>query len=151
MPNASDIDLAASSNVLAQFVMFPTSPGSSPVGVTQISDVNFKNRLAYLSMAVVPSAQRVGWTMDAGVLTVDYAFFNWDLRKLYAEVNDISFASIASGVGSLFQHVATFPEHEFIAGEYRDTHILSVDKADWLEQRRRFVDMDILSGEVLTA
>lgn len=88
-------------------------------------------------MALEPSAQRLGWTLETVVLTVNYAFHLWDFRKVYAELSDDSYSQIASGAGKLFDHEARLKEHEYVAGRYQDTHIISVTRQNWQTTRAK--------------
>src|SRR5579884_2446549 len=75
--------------VLAQFVVAGRATGRRH-GLTVLASPDFRNPFAYFSLVGVPTPAARALTFEAGVHTIDYAFANWDFRKIYFETSAVA-------------------------------------------------------------
>jgi RimJ/RimL family protein N-acetyltransferase len=118
--------------VLVQYVL--ADPATDrPLGTMALYNADFRNQLAYLAVLVDPALQRTPMGLDALVLFLNQAFTAWDLRKIYAETTDLSYASFASGKNRLFRVEGTYPGHELFAGRAWTMYMLAFYRSEWAQ------------------
>lgn len=123
--------------IFAQFISIDIA--SSPViGWYQLYDLNLAAGHAKIAIARIDSRRGMGgkfWTGAA--LTADYAFGNWPLRKLYAEIAEYNCSKILDVVGPLLKPVAQIPEHVYLDGNLWGLHIFAITRDIWQESELR--------------
>ncbi|MCK9874149.1 GNAT family protein [Nocardiopsis dassonvillei] len=67
---------------------------------------------------------------EAGLLTINYAFAMWNVRKVYIKTTEASIPSLGSKLGNL-KREAILPDHFFFCGRLWDVHIYAVYRVDW--------------------
>jgi hypothetical protein len=75
----------------------------------------------------------MGWRLESALLLLIYVFTVFPFRKLYAEVSDLNYEQLRSGVGRLFREEACLAAHEYFAGGYHDLHVLSITREGFEE------------------
>lgn len=81
--------------------------------------------------------------MEGVLCFIEYLFHNFRLRKLYSEMSDSTFESVASGTGRFFEVEGRLLSHEWHDGSYRDTLLLGLTKEQWLSSSYR----KLIAGE----
>jgi hypothetical protein len=123
--------------VFAQFVSVDIA-SSHIFGWYQLYDLNLAACHAKIAIARIDTRRGMGakfWTGAA--LAADYAFGNWPLRKLYAEIAEYNCSKILGAVGHLLQPVTQLPEHVYLDGNLWDLHIFAIMRDIWHESELR--------------
>ena len=119
--------------ITAQFIV-EHLPTGKPIGHVQAFDANDRNESCHFSILLDPSLDRVGWTMEALLLFLDYLFTVFNFRKLYAEVPEFNFRKLYAGAQRYAKIEGRLREHEWHAGRYWDLYFVAVYRDDWAEQ-----------------
>jgi RimJ/RimL family protein N-acetyltransferase len=117
-------------DLLAQAVVVTTEDRARRIALVQAYKPSNQGT-AFLSVLAEPETIGTGRTLEGITLFVDRQFATFNLRYLYAEMLDPVYRSVASGVGSLFQHYGALPEHEFIDGRYQTLHLIGTSRQQW--------------------
>jgi hypothetical protein len=83
-------------------------------------------------------------SFDCMVLSVDYIFDHWDLRFIYAELTETTYATVASGDGRWFERIGVLKSHQYHRHTYVDAIVIQIDRALW--QRRSAPYRRLLHG-----
>jgi RimJ/RimL family protein N-acetyltransferase len=98
-----------------------------------VSDADFRDGIAYLGVIAAPQFRRSGLVFEGVALALDYGFLNWNLRKIYAEMLEYNFDSVATGANTLFEIEARFRDHAYWGGDYWDLIVMTVTRDRWQE------------------
>lgn len=148
-PSRNEIMSRLWDSVLAQHVV-ELSRTRRPVGLVVLSSPSFSDRYCYFSMMALPEYYRTATIMIGAGLAFDYAFNNWDFRKIYCDVLESNLSQFASVVGSILQEEGRLAEHHWVEGRYEALVNLSLYRQDWFRIRSkysRFLDLDDEAGE----
>lgn len=126
-------------SVLVQYLVTEAGYGERPLGLVAAYEADLRNGTAHLAMLLEPGVHGQGWPFEAGVLFLHHLFAMWPLRKLYAHVLTPIAETLDAALGRLFVEEGRLRAHEYVAGAWRDLHILAVHRADW----------DTLAGSLL--
>jgi RimJ/RimL family protein N-acetyltransferase len=88
-----------------------------------------------------------GTGLEAGGLFLGYLFGELGVRRVEGLLADDVLAQVSSGLGRLFTRDATLRDAAFIAGRFRDVHIVSLSRQEW--QRRIQLFMALSGGEAV--
>lgn len=117
--------------VLTQFVAY-LRPTLEPIGHVVSYNYDQRRGSAYVAAAFTPGAIAEGLPMEAVDLFVDHLFQVYGPRKLYAELPEYNFASIASGRGKWYDVEGCLREAIYYDGRYWDEYIIAV----WPKHRK---------------
>jgi acyl carrier protein len=121
--------------VIAQFVV-RTASGST-LGLVSCLGADFRNRFAHVAVVGDPRWRNSGLVIAGAWQFFGYLFSTFDLRKLYGEVLESNFASVATGIDRLFEIEGRLTAHEYLDGVYEDVLVLALDRDRWQEQEQR--------------
>lgn len=124
--------------VLAQFMVLSRESGR-PVGAVALYNANLHSGYVYLSLIADPRIRRTGISMDAGLLLCNYAFANWNLRRVYLETTEFNLEQFGSGEGRYFHEAARLRDHEFFSDRYWDLVTLVVERDDFADYGPRLL------------
>lgn len=120
--------------VLAQFIVVRND--GRPLGLVLAFDADHINgiaRFAVLKFDLEDSSPR--FLVGCGMF-LDYLFYWWPLRKLYAEATETNFKQFASGERlGYFQVEGRLVDYAFRAGVYEDVLIISITRDVWASSR----------------
>jgi RimJ/RimL family protein N-acetyltransferase len=122
--------------VLAQFLIVRADNGE-PVGLVAAYDAEFRHSYAWIAMIVTPRCERAGWTFEAYGLFTTYLFETFGFRKVYLEVIEFNFATIASGTGRLFHVEGCLVDHEFHLGRRWNLYTVAIYADEWTDLLKR--------------
>lgn len=105
--------------------------------------------VVHFAAARYTTAREIGWTMadvalrgqglasEAASLLVDYLFENWPINRLQCgmSVHNPASRRVAEKCG--FKHEGVQRGLLFVAGDYVDSHLLSLLRSDWLAMKGR--------------
>lgn len=110
--------------VLTQLVITSVD-GTEVVGLASVYGADLRSGTAFFSLIVDRRARGRGWAGESLQIFLRYVFDHWPLRRLYAEVTDVTLAQFRQVVErELFTHEATLTDHVLSGGEYRSVHYL---------------------------
>jgi RimJ/RimL family protein N-acetyltransferase len=112
-----------------------------PVGIVAAYNADFRNGTAYLAAFVFPEFRRAGWPLEGVKLFLDYLFFAFPIRKLYAEVLEPNARQFGSATGSLLHEEGRLRSHEYLGGVFVDRLVLALYSEEWASWTSRF-DVD---------
>ncbi|MFF4616658.1 hypothetical protein [Nonomuraea jabiensis] len=119
--------------VAAQFLV--VNKGSGEVaGFTELSEAT---PAGHVQAAVnIRRGQDEKIAADAAVLTINFAFAMWRIRKVYFQTHEEGLASLGfSGERALLvRQEATLADHLYFQGRTWDMHIHSIRREQWDEQ-----------------
>jgi len=132
-------------DVLVQFLAYKVAEEKSVGFVTSYAH-DVQNRVAHIAIVLEEACWKTTAAGEILHLFLRYLFRVYNLRKVYAEVPEYNYESIASGAGNLFEREATLHGTLYVVGKYWDVNILTVDRDHWLENAAifdRFVDQQV--------
>ena len=121
--------------VLAQFVVVSVDTGQ-PVGLVSTYGADHRNGTCFVAVLVEEDHRLSGWAAEGFLLTLDYVFGNWPMRKIYADVLARNMDQFRSAASTIFVQEGLLRQHELVDGAYEDVHLLACRKSDF----DRFVD-----------
>ncbi|WP_286729280.1 GNAT family N-acetyltransferase [Acinetobacter sp. UBA1297] len=102
------------------------------VAMTGLTDINSIDGIAEFYIMVNPEAQSKGYGKKATIFTLNYAFLNFNIHKVYLYTN--SFNERANSLyGNLgFSLEGKLRKHKFKNGQHIDRCIYGLLKEDWI-------------------
>jgi RimJ/RimL family protein N-acetyltransferase len=136
-PDPRSFETSLWEQVLVQFAI-TQHDNDRPIGIVTCYAADLRSGVA--SIAILLEDQ---YTMgllggEALFLFIDYVLGLWNFRKLYAEMPEFNFASVASGTARWFSVEARLPERYWFRGRYWANVILAVDRNHWADIAKRF-------------
>ena len=125
--------------VTAQFAVRPVD-GGELVGIVACYNSDFRHGHATIAAHIFEGYQGLGWPIEGVVLFINYLFFGFQYRKLYADVLELNMPTLRGAAGRLLREEARLVGHFFVAGEYRDRVTLAIHRDDWIRSRYWPVD-----------
>jgi hypothetical protein len=123
------------SGVIVQF-MVRSLNGDGPAGLVACYAADFRHSHASIAVHVFPGYQRKGWPLEALPIFVNYLFFCFSFRKLYADVVDVNAMSMTGPLArDLLSVEATLKDHYFLGGEYHDRITFAIHRDTWTKGR----------------
>ncbi|CCH33146.1 GNAT family protein [Actinosynnema sp. NPDC047251] len=116
----------------AQFLVRHRDDGEL-VGVTTLSEQETAGHI--LASVHVNAEQPVAIAADATALTVNFAFANWRLRKVYLQSHEGDLDALGFGdrPAELVREEAVLPDHLYFQGRRWDMHVYAVYREQWDE------------------
>ena len=111
------------------------------VGYTVLADPDPAGHIRFASW-MAPEDRAAG--TEAALLTVNYAFAMWPLRKVYVHVTDASPDHLGQALGAIARLEAVLSDYEFFGGQAWDVRILAIYRDDWLRYGGPLVDRLVL-------
>lgn len=124
--------------ILAQYLAMTTQ--GKPVGLVGLYNTNPFSGYSYIYALSDPSLAGQGRTMEAAILLLDYAFRNWNLRKIYFELPEFNLAQLRSAVGKYLVEEGRLIDHEVFGGRSWDLITLALYREVFVERCSRIVD-----------
>lgn len=108
--------------------------GDAIVAMTGLTNIDYANGLVELYVMVNPSMQGKGYGVAATQFTINYAFTNYNVNKIYLYTN--SFNERANGLYLKlgFELEGKLRKHKFKKGQLIDRYIYGLLKEDWEKQ-----------------
>lgn len=78
-----------------------------------------------------PARAARGIGAEAALLTVNYAFAMWNIRKVFFRATSASTASLGGTMAGMARQEAVFPEHIFFQGQLWDVSYFAVYRQQW--------------------
>lgn len=101
------------------------------VGMVSLKRIERPNDYAAAGVHVHPDHQRQGYAREAVTLLIDWAFEQYGLHKVGANVYDFNEPSRALLEALGFTHEARHREERYANGEYHDVHHYGVLESEW--------------------
>ncbi|MGH9920757.1 MAG: GNAT family N-acetyltransferase [Nitrososphaerales archaeon] len=116
---------------LGQFAVIDRSTGSLH-GLVVLYNSMPEAGWAYIAFQRVQNEEvRTGHMMVGGCLLLDYAFKNWALRKIYAEIPDYNYQALIGSTGLPVTKEGCFHDHVYFGGQYHDLHVIAIYRETW--------------------
>jgi RimJ/RimL family protein N-acetyltransferase len=105
---------------------------STAVGTVGFTRVNLERQKAEVGYWIAPDHQGQGYGTEAVELLVGYGFEQRGFHRLEARVTDFNEPSwrLLESLG--FTREGTLREHDFVDGQFRDTHWYGLLAQEWL-------------------
>jgi RimJ/RimL family protein N-acetyltransferase len=116
--------------VLVQFIVEHRETRQR-IGRVLAYEANDRHGWCHFAIVMDPSLNRMGWTLEALALFLNYLFKTWNFRKLYAETPEYVYDDFASGAGSSFHVEGRLGRHEWFQGRYWDLLLLAMYREDF--------------------
>lgn len=100
------------------------------IGVAQVWNHNPAARNAHITAFTHPAFRLKGWPMEGFVLFADYAFWAFDLHKLYLESMAGEADQYRSLVGTYLRQEGNLRDHRIIGREWHDCHLFALYRAE---------------------
>jgi len=120
--------------VSVQFAIRPAA-GGDLVGLVACYNSDFRHGHATIAAHIFDDFRGRGWPIEGVVLFVNYLFFGFSYRKLYADVIDLNLPTLRGEAGRLVREEGRLVDHYFVAGEHRDRVTLAIHRTDWVRSR----------------
>ena len=78
-----------------------------------------------------PSRNGSSLGAEAALLTINYAFAMWNIRKIYYRASGASLPSIGGIVIDLARKEGLLPGHQYFRGQLWDMHIFAIYREQW--------------------
>ncbi|MEN3014955.1 MAG: GNAT family protein [bacterium] len=143
-PNLDEIEIWYNSlinNNRTKVFMIYCNHLKTPVGIAEVSRIDWKNRHAYLGILIGNKANRnKGYATKALKIIIKMCFEQINLNKLYATVIESNISSIKLFEKLGFQKEAQLKKHSFIDNTYQDQIIFSLLKEDYEKNKDLYND-----------
>jgi RimJ/RimL family protein N-acetyltransferase len=116
--------------VLVQFVVEHVETRQR-VGHVLAFEADHRNGTCHIAMVIDPALAKMGWTLEAGTLFVNYLFTGWNFRKLYGATTEFAYRDFSSMAGEWFREEGRLHDHEWHAGRYWDMVMLALYREDF--------------------
>lgn len=127
-------------NVHAQFIVERVA-NTLPVGLVVAYDLNERDGLCRVGLLKFDLSAIFDPSFILGAaIFLDYLFYYWPIRKVYAESVAHNVSQFASGVDSgLLKIEGRLTDYSYRDGRYDDVLIVSLDRVVWQEKRLPFI------------
>lgn len=104
------------------------------VSMTGLTNIDTSNGLAEFYIMVNPTSQGKGYGLKTTQFTLNYAFVNYNIHKVYLYTNSFNERANNLYLKLGFKLEGTLRKHKFKNGEFIDRCVYGLLKEDWLEQ-----------------
>lgn len=104
---------------------------NAAVGFVQAFGMDIVDRYAHLRMYIEPSRQHLGYGLEAGLLFTRHMFYNYGLRKLYAEVFEHNSTTLKWLERIGFVEEGRLRQHTWYRDRYWDMVVLALYREAW--------------------
>jgi len=119
-------------NFRSKVFMINLVDSKSPVGILELSQIDWKNRNCELGVLIGNKAQlRKGFATKAIKVALNLVFHQWNLNKIYAKVVQLNLPSIKLFEKLNFTKEAVLKEHLFMDSNFQDQVIFSLTKKQY--------------------
>jgi len=120
----------ASQNANAQFVVHRVADDAI-IGFSALYELDANAGHIKVGVYTCAGASGLGIGAEACILTLNYAFAMWNVRKVYFHTTDASLPSLGRTLGKIAHREAVLLDHQFFRGRLWDTHIYAIHRSDW--------------------
>ncbi|MEU3170382.1 GNAT family protein [Streptosporangium sp. NPDC006930] len=131
LPSAEVFGALYSKEVSAQFIV-ERRDTDRVVGYVSFHHLDLSGQHVRASFLTDPAAAGNGLGAEVILMTVNYAFAMWNVRKIYFWTTETDFEAFRTAFNSAYKE-ATLPEHLYDRGALRDVHIYAVYREQWEE------------------
>lgn len=126
--------LDAMTDSLDAFFVIAGRADGATVGYTTLSQLALSH--VRFGIWAEPSGARLGADAEAALLTINYAFANWPVRKVYRHSTTAgeTDGTVGGTFASISQLEATLPGHQLARGRLWETRIHAIYRDDWLRR-----------------
>jgi RimJ/RimL family protein N-acetyltransferase len=103
------------------------------IGVASLTSADTRNATAFFSTITSSFAQRRVLAIEFTMLSIEYFFQTWALRKLYTQVPAFNMAAIRHVCPKYFREEGRLTEHAYLDGRYWDVFMLATTPDLWLK------------------
>lgn len=114
---------------------FILQDGDEVVGLIQLFTIEYIHRKAEFAIIIDPLHQGKGYALKATHLSIEYAFRNLNLNKLYLYVDVINDKAIHIYKKAGFTEEAVLKDEFFVNGDYHDIVYMSCFQEDYLKKK----------------
>ncbi|MGP3912333.1 GNAT family N-acetyltransferase [Nonomuraea sp. 10N515B] len=129
LPERAAFEREHAGNLAAQFFV---EQRGQVVGLTSLRDLDQAGRHIRAEILTDAGRGRMGLGAEVTLMTVNYAFAMWNVRKVYFWTTDAE-ARNFTGPPQLVRKEATLPGHAVENGELTDVHVFAIYREDWEE------------------
>ncbi len=122
-------------SVLTQHLIVERST-DQVAGIVATYGADFVNGTAKMAVFTFAPFRSQGWPLEGMRLMIDFVFYAFPLRKLYAEVLEPNLTQFGRGFPTLLEEEGRLKEHAFIGGNYVDQVILTLTRERWFRDPR---------------
>jgi len=108
------------------------------VGIARLFRVNLADKWAYVDLAFVPGTSLVH-QFETALLTLDYAFNAFGLRKLYWECLELNVEAVALSEKLGFSNELCISDYVRVGDALWDVSYQSITREQWVQARERVV------------
>lgn len=105
-------------------------------GLVASYGADFVNGTAKMAAFTFLPFRSQGWPMEGLRLMIEFVFYAFPIRKLYAEVLEPNLEQFGRGFPRLLEEEGRLKEHAFVGGTYVDQVILSLTRSRWFDDPR---------------
>jgi RimJ/RimL family protein N-acetyltransferase len=87
-----------------------------------------------------PTAGEPGLGAEAALLTINFAFSMWNIRKVYIRTTAASISRFGGTTAAIARKEAVLTEHMFFQGQLWDVHIFAIYRQDWIGAGKQIVE-----------
>jgi RimJ/RimL family protein N-acetyltransferase len=127
LPERAAFDREHAGNLAAQFFV---EQRGQVVGLTSLRDLDQTGQHVRAEILTDTGRGRMGVGAEVTLMTLNYAFAMWNVRKVYFWTTD---AGSLTGPPQLVRKEATLPSHAVRDGELSDVHVFAIYREDWQE------------------
>ena len=107
------------------------------IGYTSLADLD---PAGHVRLLVWAEQGLDGPAAEAALLTINYAFAMWAIRKVYVHVTDASHDFLGPALTPIARLEAALPDHEFFRGQVWEVRVLAIYRDDWLRLGKPLAD-----------
>ena len=107
------------------------------MGFVQLHSINLKDRWCMLRMYFDEEGSDAGLGPEACAAFLDYAFSNFPMRKIYADLFEDNLVWLGAAIMSCMVEEGRFKEHSWFSGSYRDLLRYALYDDTWKSERER--------------
>lgn len=128
-PSPAEFSASMFESVLTQFVI-TLSGDPEPVGAAVLSSPSFIDGHVHMSVFVQYGLIGSGAGFTAAILTINYAFATWPLRKLYLDVPTFNYRTSWNVGDRMLREEGRLRDHSYFEGRFWDLLFMACYRED---------------------
>ena len=138
LPTAETFASLCMKEVSAQFTVERRDTGQT-VGFVSFHHLDLSGQHVRASFRTDPALAGNDLAAEVILMTINYAFASWNIRKIYFWTTDTDLQSFPTAFSSTHRE-ATLPEHLYDRGALQDVHIYATYREQWEEHGAALLD-----------
>ncbi|GHC96565.1 hypothetical protein GCM10007079_49370 [Nocardiopsis terrae] len=133
------------SDIRAYFLMESRATGET-VGFTTLHELNEAAGHVQVGLYTDVTKENLGLGGEAAMMTINYAFAMWNIRKVYIRTTKATISNFGPQVEKS-EPEAVLRDHFYFCGKLWDVYVYSIMREDWIEWGvPDFIDKHIVNG-----